>query len=404
MKRSTASWTTAVAASALLALPVGSWAQQPTPSTTPRQQTTGAPAPQTGRTPGAETKQGSANEHLRQAQSALADIPAASLTGTAKTRVAELKRHLNALEQAASQKPAAGATSQRSASWSGDVAAADRILSELLDPASTTGATTPAPAGTTGSTATAPKTTTSGKPAASIALDESARTKLQEVRTHTHGVRRGDERRGCEPELGSGAEHRRPEQFGERQRRRATPSTAGTTGTTAAPAPTGTSGTTPTPAEPTATPATPADPAAAAAASSGAVVDSAAGSDPGYPVAHAVAAGRCRDGEASSHRRARHAQPADTAARSGAADRRRAHAGVAVDQQLQRADHHERGLARGVHQAAGQPHRARGRASARTSHRPRLPLRPPRRAPSAPRARPRSTRPSARSWSSSVRT
>ena len=127
---------------------------------------------------------------------------------------------MNALEQAASQKPAAGATSQRSASWSGDVAAADRILTELLGPASTTGATTPAPAGTSGSTATAPKTTTSGKPAASIALDESARTKLQEVRTHTHGVRRGDERRGCEPELGPGAEHRRPEQFGERQRRR----------------------------------------------------------------------------------------------------------------------------------------------------------------------------------------
>ena len=85
MKRSTASWTTAVAASALLALPIGSWAQQPTPSTTPRQ-TTGAPAPQTGRTPGADTQQGSANEHLRQAQSALADIPAASLTGTAKSQ------------------------------------------------------------------------------------------------------------------------------------------------------------------------------------------------------------------------------------------------------------------------------------------------------------------------------
>src|SRR5262245_58058800 len=103
MKRSTASWTTAVAASALLALPVGSWAQQPTPSTTPGQ-TTGAPAPQTS---GAEMKQGSANEHLRQAQSALADIPETSLTGTTKTRVAELKRHLSALEQAA-QKPASG--------------------------------------------------------------------------------------------------------------------------------------------------------------------------------------------------------------------------------------------------------------------------------------------------------
>ena len=126
-------------------------------------------------------KQGAANEHLRQAQSALADIPETSLTGTAKTRVAELKRHLNALEQAA-QKPASGTSARNN--WSGDAAAADRILSELLDPASTTGATTPAPVGTTGSTATAPKTTTSGKSSASMALDDTARTKLQEVRTH----------------------------------------------------------------------------------------------------------------------------------------------------------------------------------------------------------------------------
>ena len=268
MKRSTASWTTAVAASALLALPVGSWAQQPTPSTTPRQQTTGAPAPQTGRTPGAETKQGSANEHLRQAQSALADIPAASLTGTAKTRVAELKRHLNALEQAASQKPAAGATSQRSASWSGDVAAADRILSELLDPASTTGATTPAPAGTTGSTAAAPKTTTSGKPAASIALDEPARTKLQDVRTQLTAFAAAMSGGAASPSSAPAPSTDDPSSSASASAA-ATQSTAGTAGTTAAPAPTGTSGTTATPAEPTATPATPAtpaDPAAAAAA------------------------------------------------------------------------------------------------------------------------------------------
>ena len=32
MKRSRASWTTAIAASALLAMPVGSWAQQPSPT------------------------------------------------------------------------------------------------------------------------------------------------------------------------------------------------------------------------------------------------------------------------------------------------------------------------------------------------------------------------------------
>ena len=221
MKRSTASWTTAVAASALLALPVGSWAQQPTPSTTPRQQTTGAPAPQTGRTPGAETTQGSANEHLRQAQSALADIPAASLTGTAKTRVAELKRHLNALEQAASQKPAAGATSQRSASWSGDVAAANRILSELLNRASTTGGPRRPPRARAVRRAAATRQRPHERQA--CRRDSARRVGAHQAsgRAHpTHGVRRGDERRGCEPELGPGAEHRRPEQFGERQRRR----------------------------------------------------------------------------------------------------------------------------------------------------------------------------------------
>jgi hypothetical protein len=264
MKRSTASWTTAVAASALLALPVGSWAQQPTPSTTPRQQTTGAPAPQTGRTPGAETKQGSANEHLRQAQSALADIPAASLTGTAKTRVAELKRHLNALEQAASQKTGgrrhfaaqrelerrrrSGRSHPERAARSREHHRRDHAGARRHDWFDGCSAK-------------------DHDERQACRLDSARRVGAHEASggAHpTHGVRRGDERRGCEP--GPDAEHRRPEQFGERQRRRATPSTAGTTGTTAAPAPTGTSGTTATPAEPAATPATP-DPAAAAAAS-----------------------------------------------------------------------------------------------------------------------------------------
>jgi hypothetical protein len=253
MKRSTASWTTAVAASALLALPVGSWAQQPTPSSTPSQ-TTGAPAPQTS---GAEMKQGAANEHLRQAQSALADIPETSLTGTTKTRVAELKRHLNALEQAA-QKPASGTPAR----WASDAAAADRILSELLDPASTTGAATPAPTGTTGSTATAPKTTTGGKSSASMTLDDTARTKLQEVRTQLTAFAAA---------MGAGSTPKSPSPSSDDPSRSASasaagvsgsaPSTAGTTGTTAPPAPTGTSGT---PAEPL-TRATPPDPAAAAA-------------------------------------------------------------------------------------------------------------------------------------------
>ena len=90
MKRSTASWTTAIAASALLAMPVGSWAQQTSPT----------PLADVSRPRARRWMQkGSANEHLRQAEAALNDIPAASLTGTAKTKVAELKRHLATLEQ-----------------------------------------------------------------------------------------------------------------------------------------------------------------------------------------------------------------------------------------------------------------------------------------------------------------
>ena len=119
MKRSTANWTTAIAASALLAMPVGSWAQQasPTPS-------------QTSRPAGAQADQkGSANEHLRQAEAALNDIPAASLTGTAKTKVAELKRHIATLNKSAGKSASAPAGK---ANWSTDVAAADRILTELL--------------------------------------------------------------------------------------------------------------------------------------------------------------------------------------------------------------------------------------------------------------------------------
>src|SRR5687768_17218845 len=153
MKRSTANWTTAIAASALLAMPVGTWAQQasPTPS-------------QTSRPAGAQADhKGSANEHLRQAEAALNDIPAASLTGAAKTKVAELKRHIATLNKSAGK-----------ANWSTDVAAADRILTDLLGAGSTTGAT-----GTSGATAAKPADKT-----AAITLDETAKSKLQEVRTH----------------------------------------------------------------------------------------------------------------------------------------------------------------------------------------------------------------------------
>ena len=188
MKRSRASWTTAIAASALLAMPVGSWAQQTSPSA-PAGSTRTSP---TSRPAGEMQQQGSANEHLRQAMTALNDIPAASLTGTAKTRVAELKRHITTLEQSAGgQAAAAGANTSRTTrstaakgNWSSDVAAADRILTELLGAQSTTGATEPASTGTAGTTGATTRSTTTSKTATAITLDDTARTKLQEVRTH----------------------------------------------------------------------------------------------------------------------------------------------------------------------------------------------------------------------------
>ena len=164
MKRSTASWTTAIAASALLAMPVGTWAQQPSPS--PSQQTPSRPASAPAK-PGTQQagQQGASNEHLRLAETALNDIPAASLTGTTKSKVAELKRHISNLDKASGNK----ANAQK------EVAAADRILTELLGTEGTTGATTPPPAGTTGTTPPAK--------AGAATLDEATRGKLQEVRT-----------------------------------------------------------------------------------------------------------------------------------------------------------------------------------------------------------------------------
>jgi hypothetical protein len=174
MKRSTR-WTTAIAATALLAVPVAARAQAPAPATT-------APT-QGAQTPAASDTQQAASsaEHLRQAEAALNDIPAASLTGAAETRVAELKRHINNLEKAAgpSSSSARGAA-ERGGNWGTEVAAMDRILSELLGPQGATGA--PEPTGTSG--VTAPPSTTRSKPATAITLDDAARAKLQEVRTH----------------------------------------------------------------------------------------------------------------------------------------------------------------------------------------------------------------------------
>ena len=166
MKRSPASWTTAIAASALLAMPVGTWAQQTSPqqtSPTPSQTTASKPA-------GAQS---STNEDLRKAESALNDIPAASLTGAAKGRVAELKRHIAALQRTSSSGKSSSASAGKT-SPSTELAAADRILTELLGGEGTTGAAEPSATGTSGKSASK----------AAPGVDDAAKAKLQEVRTH----------------------------------------------------------------------------------------------------------------------------------------------------------------------------------------------------------------------------
>jgi hypothetical protein len=171
MKHSTARWTTVLAAFALLGLPAAGWSQPPPPSpSTTSQQPPAAAGPE---------QHSAAQEHIRQAQAALNDVQMASLQGKPKTKVTELKRHLDSLESLDKSTASASTTASKAAArgkdnWATEVSAIDKILTELLGPATTSVAS--APAGTTG---TAGKTT-----APSLTLDETTKTKLMEVRTH----------------------------------------------------------------------------------------------------------------------------------------------------------------------------------------------------------------------------
>jgi len=168
MKHSTARWTTAFAAFALLGLPAAGWSQPPSPSPpTTSQQPPAAAGPE---------QHGAAQEHIRQAQAALNDVQTASLQGKPKTKVTELKRHLSSLEKstASASTTASKAAARGKDNWATEVSAIDKILTELLGPATTSAASAPA-----GATGTAGKTT-----ATSLTLDETTKTKLMEVRTH----------------------------------------------------------------------------------------------------------------------------------------------------------------------------------------------------------------------------
>ena len=169
--KSSARWTTALAAAACLALPAAGWTQTPPASQSP---TTQQP-PSTQKQPSTTGQSDEAQEHLRQAQAALKDVPA-TIPAPAKSKVAELKRHLNTLEKSSADAPKATASKN---TWSKEVAAIDKILTELLGPAS--GSTASEPTGTTG--ATGAKGSQSRSTTA-MTLDETTKSKLMEVRTH----------------------------------------------------------------------------------------------------------------------------------------------------------------------------------------------------------------------------
>ena len=168
MKGSTARWTTALAATALLTLPSSALAQAA------EQQ---APPAASTQTEQAATPQ----EHLRKAEEALNGIPMASVTGQTKARLNDLKQRFSKLERAVEsmQGAVSGAASQTSARaavrWDVEVAAIDRTLTQILGDDRATGAST-----TGSATATAG---TSGT-AASADLDPEVRNKLTEFRTH----------------------------------------------------------------------------------------------------------------------------------------------------------------------------------------------------------------------------
>jgi hypothetical protein len=158
-------------------------AQQPPAQHPPAQQppAQAQPAEQAPMPPDAD-RASEPQEHLREAKAALDRIQTTSLTSRGRTQLAELKRHLTALERAGATNGARNTpktTSPANASWGTEVAAMDKILTDLLGADSTTGTS-----GMTGTGVSGTPGATRSKAATTVALDETTRAALMEVRSH----------------------------------------------------------------------------------------------------------------------------------------------------------------------------------------------------------------------------
>ena len=185
MTRSTSHWTTAIAAAALIGLPVAGYAQSPssTQPQTPQTQTPTQTSPSAAGTPA---------EHVQAAKQAVSSIQPSTLPASARPKITQLRSHLNTLEREVAQAgaSASGTPSSPSASsaaakrgaaakgnWGTEVAAIDKILTDLIGPETGSAASTGAM--TSGST-TPGATGTAGRSAATI--DDATKNKLRDVR------------------------------------------------------------------------------------------------------------------------------------------------------------------------------------------------------------------------------
>jgi hypothetical protein len=158
-----------VLAATLIALPASALAQTP-PQQPPAQPPATEPTPQSPASQQPAESQGQPAEHLAKAKAALDAVDASAVTGTAKTRLTELKRHVSALDRATAAQPEGKGRAKAERSWATDVAAIDRILTELTTP--------------TTSTDPAAASATAGRAQASVTVDDVTRARLLEVHKH----------------------------------------------------------------------------------------------------------------------------------------------------------------------------------------------------------------------------
>ena len=163
MKRSIARWTTAMAAAAVIAVPIASYAQTAPPPSQPTPPAQTAPAPSAPQATQPAPDQDAAKQHLTAARNALSEmtqLPAAQqLTGEARTQVSQLIANFNELITT-------------NAEWRASYTKLSANLSALLGAPASDEA--PRPAGTAGAVGTS----------GTVTIDPAIKAKLTEFRSH----------------------------------------------------------------------------------------------------------------------------------------------------------------------------------------------------------------------------